>query len=188
MPPLRLRKGKGHLQSPRFRPAQDGGPPGSAAHVSLRLDLRGAVLVGHSTGGGEVARYIGRHGTGRVAKAVLLGAVPPLMLRTEPNPDGTRSRSSTASRRAAWSRPHATGCIQRRLAGVHRKLRGCGVKPLPCSSPIIAHRITGQHRDSLSPWNPRVASIMEKESEAKAEQRTWFLFEASRPNESRGPD
>ncbi|MFF3327388.1 alpha/beta fold hydrolase [Streptomyces sp. NPDC002889] len=52
------------------------------------LDLRDAVLVGHSTGGGEVARYIGRHGTGRVAKAVLLGAVPPLMLKTEANPEG----------------------------------------------------------------------------------------------------
>jgi non-heme chloroperoxidase len=46
------------------------------------------VLVGHSTGGGEVARYIGRYGTGRVAKAVLLGAVPPLMLRTDANPGG----------------------------------------------------------------------------------------------------
>jgi len=52
------------------------------------LDLRDVVLVGHSTGGGEVARYIGRHGTARVAKAVLLGAVPPLMLRTASNPEG----------------------------------------------------------------------------------------------------
>ncbi|MEO3869529.1 alpha/beta hydrolase [Nonomuraea sp. B12E4] len=52
------------------------------------LDLRDVVLVGHSTGGGEVARYIGRHGTARVAKAVLLGAVPPLMLRTDANPHG----------------------------------------------------------------------------------------------------
>ncbi|MEV0777330.1 alpha/beta fold hydrolase [Streptomyces sp. NPDC050433] len=52
------------------------------------LDIRDAVLVGHSTGGGEVARYIGRHGTSRLAKAVLLGAVPPLMLRTDANPDG----------------------------------------------------------------------------------------------------
>ncbi|MGA5562042.1 alpha/beta fold hydrolase [Streptomyces platensis] len=52
------------------------------------LDLREAVLVGHSTGGGEVTRYIGRHGTGRVAKVVLLGAVPPLMLKTEANPEG----------------------------------------------------------------------------------------------------
>jgi non-heme chloroperoxidase len=53
------------------------------------LDLRDAVLVGHSTGGGEVTRYIGRHGTSRVAKAVLLGAIPPLMLKTPDNPDGT---------------------------------------------------------------------------------------------------
>ena len=52
------------------------------------LDLRDAVLVGHSTGGGEVARYIGRHGTSRIAKAVLVGAVPPLMLKTESNPGG----------------------------------------------------------------------------------------------------
>lgn len=52
------------------------------------LDLREAVHVGHSTGGGEVARYIGRHGTARVAKAVLVGAVPPLMLKTKANPGG----------------------------------------------------------------------------------------------------
>ncbi len=53
------------------------------------LDLKDAIHVGHSTGGGEVARYIGRHGTERVAKAVLIGAVPPLMLKTEANPGGT---------------------------------------------------------------------------------------------------
>ena len=52
------------------------------------LDLRNAVHVGHSTGGGEVARYFGRHGTGRVARAVLIGAVPPLMLKTAANPGG----------------------------------------------------------------------------------------------------
>ena len=52
------------------------------------LDLRNAVHVGHSTGGGEVARYIGRHGTGRVARAVLIGAVPPLMLKTAANSGG----------------------------------------------------------------------------------------------------
>jgi non-heme chloroperoxidase len=54
-----------------------------------KLDLRDAVHVGHSTGGGEVARFIGRHGTRRAAKAVLIGAVPPLMLKTEANPKGT---------------------------------------------------------------------------------------------------
>jgi non-heme chloroperoxidase len=52
------------------------------------LDLRDAVLVGHSTGGGEVTRYIGRHGTARVAKTLLVGAIPPLMLKTDANPGG----------------------------------------------------------------------------------------------------
>jgi non-heme chloroperoxidase len=52
------------------------------------LDVRGAALIGFSTGGGEVARYIGRHGTGRVAKAALVSAVPPLMLKTPANPGG----------------------------------------------------------------------------------------------------
>jgi non-heme chloroperoxidase len=52
------------------------------------LDLKGAALIGFSAGGGEVARYIGRHGTKRVAKAALISAVPPLMLKTTANPDG----------------------------------------------------------------------------------------------------
>jgi non-heme chloroperoxidase len=59
------------------------------AELTEQLDIRNAIHVGHSTGGGEVARYIGRHGTGRVAKAVLIGAVPPLMLKTDANPGGT---------------------------------------------------------------------------------------------------
>jgi non-heme chloroperoxidase len=59
------------------------------AELTQKLDLKDAVHVGHSTGGGEVARYIGRHGTKRVAKAVLIGAIPPLMLKTPANPKGT---------------------------------------------------------------------------------------------------
>jgi non-heme chloroperoxidase len=59
------------------------------AALAEALDLKNAVHVGHSTGGGEVTRYIGRHGTKRVAKAVLIGAVPPLMLKTPNNPEGT---------------------------------------------------------------------------------------------------
>jgi non-heme chloroperoxidase len=59
------------------------------AALVTALNLRNAVHVGHSTGGGEVARYIGRHGTERVAKAVLIGAIPPLMLKTQANPGGT---------------------------------------------------------------------------------------------------
>ena len=62
------------------------------------LDLRQAIHVGHSTGGGEVARYIGRHGTSRVAKAVLIGAVPPLMLKTEANPGGLPMQAFDAIR------------------------------------------------------------------------------------------
>ena len=58
------------------------------AALAEALDLQDAIHVGHSTGGGEVARYIGRHGTKRVAKAVLIGAVPPLMLKTPANPGG----------------------------------------------------------------------------------------------------
>jgi len=58
------------------------------AELTEKLDLRDAIHVGHSTGGGEVARYIGRHASKRVAKAVLIGAVPPLMLRTAANPGG----------------------------------------------------------------------------------------------------
>jgi non-heme chloroperoxidase len=58
------------------------------AELTAKLDLKDAIHVGHSTGGGEVARYIGRHGTKRVAKAVLIGAIPPLMLKTAANPAG----------------------------------------------------------------------------------------------------
>jgi non-heme chloroperoxidase len=58
------------------------------AAVMDALELKDATLVGHSTGGGEVTRYIGRHGSKRVAKAILIGTVPPLMLKTERNPDG----------------------------------------------------------------------------------------------------
>ena len=58
------------------------------AELIEELNLKDAVLVGHSTGGGEVTRYLGRHGTRRVAKAVLVGAVPPLMLETDANPGG----------------------------------------------------------------------------------------------------
>jgi non-heme chloroperoxidase len=59
------------------------------AELVTALDLTNAIHVGHSTGGGEVARYIGRHGTGRVDKAVLIGAVPPVMVKSAANPGGT---------------------------------------------------------------------------------------------------
>jgi non-heme chloroperoxidase len=68
------------------------------AELVTTLDLKNAIHVGHSTGGGEVARYIGRHGTKRVAKAVLIGAIPPLMLKTAANPIGTPVEAFNALR------------------------------------------------------------------------------------------
>ena len=59
------------------------------AQLVAELDLRNAIHIGHSTGGGEVARYVARHGVGRVAKAILVDAVPPLLVKTEANPGGT---------------------------------------------------------------------------------------------------
>jgi non-heme chloroperoxidase len=58
------------------------------AELIEQLDLHDVILVGHSTGGGEITRYMGRHGTSRVAKALLIGAIPPLMLKTDANPGG----------------------------------------------------------------------------------------------------
>jgi non-heme chloroperoxidase len=69
------------------------------AELIEKLDLRNIVMIGHFTGGGEVAHYIGRHGTSRVAKVVLVGAVPPLMLRTDSNPDGTPKEVFDAMRK-----------------------------------------------------------------------------------------
>ncbi len=80
---------RGHGRSSQASSGNDmNGYADDLAAVIETLDLRDATLVGHSTGGGEVARYIGRHGTDRVAKVVLIGAVPPLMLKTNANPEG----------------------------------------------------------------------------------------------------
>jgi len=86
-----------------------------AAAVVKHLDLRNAVHIGHSTGGGEVARYVARHGDGRVAKAVLIGAVPPIMLKTEANPGGLPIevfdgiRAALAANRAQFFRDFPSG-------------------------------------------------------------------------------
>ena len=73
------------------------------AALTEHLDLHDAVHVGHSTGGGEVARYIARHGEGRVAKAVLISAVPPLMVQTDANPGGL-PKSVFDGLQASWPR------------------------------------------------------------------------------------
>ncbi len=71
------------------------------ADLVAHLDLKDAIHVGHSTGGGEVARYIGRHSTGRVAKAALIGAVPPVMVKKESNPGRHADRGPSTASRAA---------------------------------------------------------------------------------------
>jgi non-heme chloroperoxidase len=81
------RRGHGRSAQTATRNDMDGYADDLAALIEA-LDLHEIAMVGHSTGGGEVARYIGRHGTGRIAKAVLLGAVPPILLRSETNPQG----------------------------------------------------------------------------------------------------
>ncbi len=99
------------------------------AALAKHLDLRDAVHIGHSTGGGEVARYVARHGEpdGRVAKAVLIGAVPPLMLKTEANPGGLPLevfdgfRAALAANRAQFYRDVPAGVARR-----HRQLVASG--------------------------------------------------------------
>jgi non-heme chloroperoxidase len=80
---------RGHGRSTQSSKGNDmNGYADDLAAVIEALDLEDVTLVGHSTGGGEVARYIGRHGTARVARAVLIAAVPPLLLKTKDNPEG----------------------------------------------------------------------------------------------------
>src|SRR4029079_943694 len=85
------------------------------ATVTAHLDLKNAVHIGHSTGGGEVARYLGRHGTSRVAKAVLISAVPPLMVKTPANPGGLPKsvfddiQAALAKNRSGFYRDFAAG-------------------------------------------------------------------------------
>ena len=80
---------RGHGRSSQASSGNDmNGYADDLAAVIEALDLTDATLVGHSTGGGEVTRYIGRHGTGRVVKAALISAVPPIMLKSDANPEG----------------------------------------------------------------------------------------------------
>jgi non-heme chloroperoxidase len=81
------RRGHGRSSQPSSGNDMNGYADDLAAVIQA-LDLTGITAIGHSTGGGEVARYIGRHGTKRIAKAVLIAAVPPIMLKTTSNPEG----------------------------------------------------------------------------------------------------
>jgi non-heme chloroperoxidase len=106
---------RGHGRSSQASSGNDmDGYADDLAAVIEALDLKDAILVGHSTGGGEVTRYIGRHGTKRVAKAVLIAAVPPIMLKSAANPEGLpmevfdSMRSSLTKDRSQFYRDLAT--------------------------------------------------------------------------------
>ena len=96
------------------------------------LDLKNAIHVGHSTGGGEVARYIGRHGTKRVAKAVLIGAVTPLMLKTAANPGGLpieafdKIRAGVLADRSQFFKDLSHAVLRRQQAGRQGLARPAG--------------------------------------------------------------
>ena len=100
---------RGHGRSSQASSGNDmNGYADDLAAVIEALDLTDATLVGHSTGGGEVTRYIGRHGTGRVVKAALISAVPPIMVKSDANPEGLpievfdRMRASLAKDRSQF--------------------------------------------------------------------------------------
>jgi non-heme chloroperoxidase len=106
-----------------------------AAAVFQHLDLRNAIHVGHSTGGGEVARYLARHGESRAAKAVLISSVPPIMLKTPANPGGLPKRSSTICRlnsppaartSTTSSRPVRSTATTARVRRLRRRSSGTG--------------------------------------------------------------
>jgi non-heme chloroperoxidase len=119
------------------------------AELVHKLDLRNVIHVGHSTGGGEVARYIARHGTQRVAKAVLIASVPPLMLKTPGNPgglpvsvfDGLRA-SVVADRSQFWKD------LSLPFYGYNRP----GAKVSERSGPTYAPRVFSSSRNSVRPW------------------------------------
>ena len=100
------------------------------AQLAAHLDLRDAIHVGHSTGGGEVARYVARHGKGRVAKAVLIGAVPPIMVKSDKNPGGLPIevfdgfRAALAANRAQFYLDVPSGPVLRLQPSGREGLRG----------------------------------------------------------------
>lgn len=118
---------RGHGRSGQASSGNDmNGYADDLAAVIETLDLRNATLVGHSTGGGEVVRYLGRHGTKRVAKVVLIAAVPPLMLKTAANPEGLPLEVFDSIRAAVFktgrrtSRRHLSGhCVTNVSSGTH---------------------------------------------------------------------
>ena len=107
------------------------------AAVTAHLDLKDAIHVGHSTGGGEVVRYIARHGESRVAKAVLISAVPPLMVQTDANPGGLPKS--------------AFDDLQAQLAANRSEFYRPSVGPVLWLQPARRGTLGGDHRELVAP-------------------------------------
>ena len=140
---------RGHGRSSQASSGNDmNGYADDLAAVIEALDLKDATLVGHSTGGGEVARYIGRHGTKRVAKAVLIAAVPPIMLKTASQSrrpaDGSIRRHSCwrlANDRSQFYKDLAVAFLRRQPAGREGLARHAG--------PVLAVEHAGRPQERL---------------------------------------
>ena len=150
------RRGHGRSSQPTSGNDMDGYADDLAAVIEA-LDLHDATLVGHSTGGGEVARYIGRHGTGRVARAVLVSAVPPIMVQSAANPeglpievfDGLRAGSSRTARSSTRTWPRRSTAPTGLEPGSPRACwisSGCGACSRDSRTPTRASR---RFRDRL---------------------------------------
>ena len=118
------------------------------AALTAHLDFKNAIHVGHSTGGGEVTRYIGRHGESRVAKAVLISSVPPLMVKTPANPGGLPKEVFDGFQAQVGRQPGAvlSGCADRTLL----RLQPAGRESIPgCDSELVAPGHDGRSEGAL---------------------------------------
>ena len=155
---------RGHGRSSQASSGNDmDGYADDLAAVIEALDLKDVTLVGHSTGGGEVARYIGRHGTKRVAKAVLIAAVPPLMLKTAANPEGLPMevfdglRSGLAKDRSQFYKDFAAHVLRRQPAWRARSRRACWISSGSGACRPASRTPTTASRPSPRPTSPKTS-------------------------------
>jgi non-heme chloroperoxidase len=154
---------RGHGRSSQASSGNDlNGYADDLAALIEALDLKDATLVGHSTGGGEVTRYIGRHGTKRVAKAVLVAAVPPIMLKTAANSEGLpmevfdNMRSSLTKDRSQFYKDLATpfyGANKR----VQKSPRACSINSGCGACRAASSTPTKASKPSPRPTSPRTS-------------------------------
>ena len=139
---------RGHGRSSQASTGNDmDGYADDLAAVIEALDLKDITMVGHSTGGGEVARYIGRHGTKRVSKAVLIAAVPPVMVKSAANPEGAADRGVRRAAERAGQRSCAV--LQGLRAPVLRRQSTGGAGLAGHPGPVLALEHAGRPQEHV---------------------------------------